>query len=128
MAKGIVRVRDVADVIDSVEDIHTGGTFNGKPAILVVVFKSPGANVISTVDNILKILPQLQASIPPNIKLQVVLDRTLTIRASIKDVTRTLVISIVLVILVVFIFLREGRSTLIPLHLCAALAAGAPWA
>ncbi len=113
-ASGNVRISDVAQVVDSIADIHTGGTFNGKPAILVVVFKSPGANVIQTVDNVLAILPQLQASISPAIKLQVVLDRTGTIRASVKDITRTLVISILLVILVVFLFLREGRTTLIP--------------
>jgi multidrug efflux pump len=113
-ASGTVRISDVAQVIDSVADIHTGGTFNGKRAILVVVFKSPGANVIQTVDNVLAILPQLQASISPAIKLQVVLDRTGTIRASVKDITRTLIISILLVILVVFVFLREGRTTLIP--------------
>ena len=113
-AHGTVRMQDVARVVDSVEDIHTGGLFNGKPAILVIVFKQTGANVISTVDNVLKILPTLQASIPKAIKLQVVLDRTSTIRASVKEVTRTLIISIFLVILVVFLFLREGRSTLIP--------------
>jgi multidrug efflux pump len=111
---GIVRVSDVAEVTDSVEDIHTGGLFNGKPAILIMVFKSPGANVISAVDNVLKILPTLQASIPPTIKINVALDRTTTIRASVKEITRTLIISIVLVILVVFFFLREVRSTLIP--------------
>jgi multidrug efflux pump len=111
---GIVRLRDVADVTNSVEDIHTGGYLNNKPAILIVVFKAPGANVIETVDAVLKLLPTLQSSIPPAIKLQVVLDRTTTIRASVKDVTRTLIISIVLVILVVFFFLRELRSTLIP--------------
>ena len=113
-AHGTVRIQDVARVFDGVEDMRTGGLFNGKPAILIVVFKSPGANVITTVDNVLKILPALQASIPPSIKLQVVLDRTATIRASVKDITRTLVISILLVILVVYLFLREGRSTLIP--------------
>jgi len=113
-AHGTVRLQDIAHVYDGVEDIHTGGLFNGKPAILIIVFKQPGANVISTVDNVLKILPQLQASIPPTIKLQVVLDRTSTIRASVRDVERTLVISILLVIMVVFLFLREGRSTLIP--------------
>ncbi len=113
-ASGNVRISDVAQVVDSVADIHTGGTFNGKPAILVVVFKAPGANVIQTVDNVLAILPQLQASISPAINLQVVLDRTGTIRASVKDITRTLIISILLVILVVFLFLREGRTTLIP--------------
>jgi multidrug efflux pump len=113
-AHGTVRIQDVAEVVDSVEDIHTGGLYNGKPAILIMVFKSPGANVISAVDNILKIVPTLQASIPQAIKLNVALDRTTTIRASVKDVTRTLIVSIVLVILVVFVFLREVRSTLIP--------------
>ncbi|WP_263369602.1 efflux RND transporter permease subunit [Granulicella cerasi] len=111
---GIVRLSDVASVVDEMEDIHTMGLFNGKPAILVVVFKSPGANVIETVDNVLKQLPALQASIRPDIKLQVVLDRTLSIRASLKDVERTMIISILLVVLVVFVFLREGRSTVIP--------------
>ena len=110
----VVRIQDVAQVVDGVEDIHTGGSFNGNPAILVIVFKTSTANVIDTVDNVLKLLPQLQATIPPAIRLHVVLDRTTTIRASVKDVTRTLVISIVLVILVVFVFLREIRSTLIP--------------
>ncbi len=109
-----VRMSDVASVVDSVEDIHTLGMYNGKPAILVIVFKSPQANVIDTVDNTLALLPQLEASIPPSIQLHVALDRTTTIRASVKDVTRTLIISILLVILVVFAFLREGRATLIP--------------
>jgi len=112
--QGVLRIQDVARVFDGVEDIHTGGLFNGRPAILVVVFKSPGANVIQTVDNVLGMLPTLQASIPPAIKINVALDRTTTIRASVKDVTRTLVISILLVIMVVFLFLREVRSTLIP--------------
>ncbi len=113
-AAGIVRLGDVASVVDSVEDIHTYGMYNGKPAILIIVFKSPGANVIETVDNINKQLPVLQASVPPSIKLQVALDRTVTVRASVKDITRTMLITIVLVILVVFFFLREVRSTLIP--------------
>ncbi len=113
-AHGVVRIQDVANVIDSVEDIHTGGSFNGKPAILVIVFKTSTANVIETVDSVLKLLPQLQAQIPPSIQLHVALDRTTTIRASVRDVTRTLIISIVLVILVVFVFLREVRTTLIP--------------
>ncbi|HEY4356096.1 MAG TPA: efflux RND transporter permease subunit [Acidobacteriaceae bacterium] len=111
---GVVRISDIGRVVDSVEDIHTGGFLNNKPAILIVIFKSPGANVISTVDNVLKILPTLQASIPPAIKLQVVMDRTTTIRASVSDARRNLIISIILVILVVFVFLREVRSTLIP--------------
>ena len=113
-AAGNVRIGDVAEVVDSVEDIHTFGMFNGKPAVLLVVFKSPGANVIKTVDSVLAQLPQLQASISPAIKLSLALDRTATIRASVKDITRTLVITIVLVVLVVFFFLREWRSTLIP--------------
>ncbi|MCU1226312.1 MAG: acriflavin resistance protein [Edaphobacter sp.] len=111
---GVVRIQDVAEVVDSVEDIHTGGMFNGTPAILVIVFKTSTANVIKTVDNVLKILPTLQAAVPPAVQIHVALDRTTTIRASVKDVTRTLIISILLVILVVFVFLREVRSTLIP--------------
>jgi hydrophobe/amphiphile efflux-1 (HAE1) family protein len=113
-AHGVVRIRDVATIVDSVEDIHGMGVFNGKPAILVIVFKNSTANVNETVDNVKAMLPRLQASIPPAIQLHIALDRTVTIRASVKDVTRTLMISIVLVILVVFLFLREVRSTLIP--------------
>jgi multidrug efflux pump len=113
-AHGIVRIQDVANVYDGVENSYTGGFFNGKPAILVIVFKTSTANVIETVDNVLRLLPNLQAAIPPAIQLHVALDRTTTIRASVKDVTKTLVISILLVILVVFVFLREVRSTLIP--------------
>ncbi len=113
-AHGVVRIQDVADVVDSVEDVHATGVFNGKPAILVIVFKTSTANVIETVDNVKAMLPMLEASIPPAIQVHVALDRTTTIRASVKDVTRTLVISILLVILVVFLFLREVRSTLIP--------------
>jgi hydrophobe/amphiphile efflux-1 (HAE1) family protein len=111
---GVVRLRDVATVVDGVEDVHTGGFFNGKPAILVIVFKTADANVIQTVDKVLAMLPNLQASLPPAVQVHVALDRTVTIRASVRDVTRTMVISIVLVILVVFVFLREVRSTLIP--------------
>jgi len=111
---GIVRIRDVAKVVDSVEDVHATGVFNGKPAILVIVFKTSTANVIQTVDNVKAMLPMLKASIPPAIQVHLALDRTTTIRASVRDVTRTLIISIMLVILVVFLFLREVRSTLIP--------------
>src|ERR1700730_9487724 len=111
---GIVRIRDVAKVVDSVENVQAAGVFNGKPAIVVLVFKTSTANVIETVDNVKKMLPMLQASIPPAIQVHVAMDRTTTIRASVRDVTRTLVISILLVIMVVFLFLREVRSTLIP--------------
>jgi hydrophobe/amphiphile efflux-1 (HAE1) family protein len=111
---GIVRIRDVAKVVDSVENVQAAGVFNGRPAIVVLVFKTSTANVIETVDNVKKMLPTLEASIPPAIQVHVAMDRTTTIRASVKDVTRTLVISIMLVIMVVFLFLREVRSTLIP--------------
>jgi len=113
-AHGVVRIQDVAEVVDSVEDVHGMGVFNGKRAILVLVFKNSTANVNKTVDNVKTMLPRLQASIPAAIQVHIALDRTVTIRASVKDVTRTLMISIVLVILVVFLFLREVRSTLIP--------------
>ncbi len=113
-AAGIVRLGDVADVVDANENNLNYGTTNGKPSILVIVFKSPGANVIDTVDAVMKQLPVLQAALPAAVKLDVALDRTQTVRASVKDITQTMIITIVLVILVVFAFLREVRSTLIP--------------
>jgi multidrug efflux pump len=109
-----LKLGDVAKVTDSVEDIRSGGLSNGKPAIIVIIFRQPGANIIDTVDRIRALLPQFQASIPPTVKLSVVIDATRTIRASVRDVQITLCISIVLVILVVFAFLRSVRSTLIP--------------
>ena len=109
-----VRVSDVADVVDSVEDVHVAGLSNGKPAILIIIFRQPGANIIDTVDRVDALMPQLQASIPPAIHMAVVVDRTTTIRASVHDVEMTLILSIILVILVVFVFLRDWRSTLIP--------------
>ena len=99
---------------DSVEDIRNTGLANGKPAVLMIIFRQPGANIIETVDRVKELLPQLQAAIPPGIKLDVALDRTTTIRASVADVEITLLISIVLVVLVVFVFLRNLRATLIP--------------
>jgi hydrophobe/amphiphile efflux-1 (HAE1) family protein len=109
-----VRLSDVADVEDSVEDVHTAGLANGKPAVLIIIYRQPGANIIGTVDNVRALLPQLQASISPAIKLGVVLDRSITVRASVHDIEITLIISIVLVILVVFAFLRLVRATIIP--------------
>jgi multidrug efflux pump len=109
-----VRLSDVADVTDSVEDVRTMGLSNGKPAIIIIVFRQPGANIIETVDGVRAVLPQLQASIPPSIKLDVLIDATQTIRASVRDVEITLCIAIALVILVVFVFLRSVRSTFIP--------------
>jgi multidrug efflux pump len=109
-----VRLSDVADVIDSVQNVRTAGYLNGKRAVTLIIFRQPGANIIDTVDRIRAQLPYLEASIPQGIDVTVVLDRTTTIRASVHDVERTLMISIALVILVVFIFLRNGRATLIP--------------
>jgi multidrug efflux pump len=109
-----VILSEVAEVTDSVENINSAGSVNGKPAISLVLFRQPGANIIGTVDRVRSLLPQLQAAIPPSIKLDVVLDRTNTIRASVVDVERTLAISIILVILVVFVFLRSGWATVIP--------------
>ena len=109
-----VRLGDVAKVEDSVEDRRNAGLANGKPAVLMILFRQPAANMIETVDRVRALLPQLQASISPAIKLSVVLDRTTTIRASIDDVQFTLLLSIGLVILVVFLFLRNGWATIIP--------------
>ena len=109
-----VRLSDIASVRDSVENIRAAGYLNGKPAIPVVIFRQPGANIIQTVDRVRAALPSLKASIPAAINMQIVLDRTTTIRASVFEVERTLVIAIMLVVLVVFVFLRSGRATLIP--------------
>ena len=109
-----IRLSDVGTVEDSVENIRGAGFVNGKPSILVIVFRQPGANIIDTVDNIRAALPSLKASIPAAINVTVVMDRTTTIRASVDDVEITLAISVMLVILVVFFFLRNVRATLIP--------------
>jgi multidrug efflux pump len=109
-----VRLDDVGDVVDSVEDLRNAGLANGKPAVVVVLFRQPGANILSTVDGVYAILPQLRASIPAAIDLEPMIDRTPSIRASIADVERALVISIVLVVLVVFVFLRDPWATLVP--------------
>jgi multidrug efflux pump len=109
-----VRLRDVGNVIDSVEDTRNDGLVNGKPSVVMMVTKQPDANIIETVDRIRAVFPQLQASIPPAMNLFVEQDRTRTIRASVHDVEITLLISIVLVILVVFIFLRNIWATMIP--------------
>jgi multidrug efflux pump len=109
-----VRLSDLGEVVDSVQDLRNAGYFNGKPSVLLIISKQPGANVIETVDRIKDLLPQLQASIPAAINLQIATDRTPTIRASLFEVERTLIISIFLVILVVFLFLRSIYSTLIP--------------
>ncbi len=109
-----IRLSDVADVIDSTQNIRTAGYLNGKRAVVLIIFRQPGANIIDTVDRIRQELPSIKASIPQGMDTTIVLDRTTTIRASVSDVERTLVLSIILVIIVVFIFLRNGRATLIP--------------
>jgi len=109
-----VRLSDVAQVTDSVQNVRAAGYLNGKRAITVIIFRQPGANIIATVDRVLTQLPFIKASIPLGIDITMVLDRTTTIRASVSDVERTLLISIVLVIIVVFVFLRNARATLIP--------------
>jgi multidrug efflux pump len=109
-----VRLGDVADVQDSVENRRNAGFANGKQAVLIIIFKQPDANIIETVDRIYAMMPLLKASIPPAIALTVTMDRTATIRASIHDVEFTLVLSIGLVIMVVFLFLRNARATFIP--------------
>jgi multidrug efflux pump subunit AcrB len=119
-----VRLSDLGAVVDGVADIHTDGVVGINPAhgppaklkdaILIIVFKAPGANVISTVDAVMAELPRLQAAIPPTIKLEVSVDRTTTIRASVRDVEISLIVSVLLVVLVVFLFLREVWATIIP--------------
>ncbi|POA98176.1 multidrug transporter subunit MdtC [Chromobacterium sinusclupearum] len=109
-----VRISDVAEVRDSVVDLRNAGMLGKQPAVMLILFRQPGANIIETVDRVKALLPQLQASISPAIKINQVMDRTPTIRASLSEVERSLVISIGLVIMVVFLFLRSGRATAIP--------------
>ena len=109
-----VRLSDIADVQDSVEDLRNAGLFNGRPSVLVLVFRQPGANIIDTVDRVAALLPQLTAALPADVKVSVASDRTSTIRGSLTDTERTLVISAVLVVFVVMLFLGDLRSTLVP--------------
>ena len=109
-----VRLSDVADVSNGAQNLRAAGYLNGIPSITVIISRQPGANIIETVDRIRAELPSIQASIPQGIKTTIVLDRTTTIRASVNDVERTLLLSVGLVIFVVFLFLRNGRATLIP--------------
>src|ERR1700677_1505243 len=121
---GPVRLGDVADVEDSVIDVRNIGLLGnasdfargagGKPSVLIIVFRQPGANIIETVDRVVSLMPYLQSSISPAIKLTIALDRTITVRASVKDIEFTIILSIILVILVVFAFLRTVRATIIP--------------
>jgi len=109
-----VRLSDIADVNDSVENVRNLGIANGKPSVLLIINRQPGANIIDVVDRIKALVPQLQASIPPSITVTPVNDRTTTIRRSLQDVEQTILIAIVLVIVVVFLFLRNARAALVP--------------
>src|SRR6266540_5501416 len=109
-----VKLTDVGDVVDSVQDLRNAGSANGKPSVLIIISRQPNANIIDTVDRVTEALPALRASIPSAIRLDVMMERTTTIRASLTEVERTLAIAIALVILVVFVFLRNVRATLIP--------------
>ena len=109
-----VRVRDIGRAVDGPENTRLAGFANGQPAITLAVLKQPGANVVETVDRIKAALPQLEAAIPPAIRVEILSDRTQTIRASLADVQFTLILTVVLVVLVIFAFLRDLRATLIP--------------
>ena len=109
-----VRLTDVAEVVDSVQDLRNAGSSNGKPSVLLIIARQPGANIIETVDRVKELLPLLRASIPSDMNLDLMLDRTPTIRGALHETERTLLIAIALVILVVFAFLRDWRATLIP--------------
>ena len=109
-----VHLSDVGEVTDGVENLRNAGLANGKPAVLIILYRQPGANIISTVDRIKALMPQLQASISPAIDLGLAADRSTTIRTSLRDVERTLILAVLLVIVVVFAFLRNLRATLIP--------------
>ncbi|TLY69026.1 MAG: multidrug transporter subunit MdtC [Gammaproteobacteria bacterium] len=110
-----VRLGDIAQVSDSVQDLRNDGLANGDPAVMLILFRQPGANIIGTVDRVRSLLPHLRAAIPASIALNVYMDRTPTIRASLRDVERALVISVALVVLSVFMFLRSARAAMVPL-------------
>jgi multidrug efflux pump len=111
---GAVRLQDVADVVDSQQSVRQAGYLNGKPSVNLIIFRQPGANIITTVDAIKAALPSLQASMPAGEHIFTILDRTLTIRASVNGIESTLIISVVLVIIVVFLFLRNIPATFVP--------------
>jgi len=110
-----VHLSDVGEVTDSVENLRNAGLANGKPAVLLILYRQPGANIISTVDLVKGLIPQLKASISPAIDIGLAVDRSTTIRSSLQDVERTLMLAVVLVIIVVFAFLRNLRATLVPM-------------
>ncbi|MFT0171330.1 efflux RND transporter permease subunit [Paraburkholderia mimosarum] len=109
-----VKLSDVSEVVDSVEDLRNIGLANGKRSVLVILYRQPGANIIETVDRVIAMLPQLKASLPANVEVTPTSDRSVTIRSSLKDTEHTLIIAVALVVMVVFLFLRNWRATLIP--------------
>ncbi|HET6236512.1 MAG TPA: efflux RND transporter permease subunit [Acetobacteraceae bacterium] len=109
-----VKLADVADVIDSVENVRNAGLADGKPSIVVLLFRQPGANIIDTVDSVKAALPELVAALPSDVKFTIANDRTTTIRAALHDTELTLLLAVVLVTMVVYLFLRDWRATLIP--------------
>ena len=109
-----VRLSDVAQVSDGIVDVRNAGYANGKPAVTMNIFRQPGANMIETVDRVKALLPELQASIPPSVTLEIVADKTVTIRASVNDIEFTLVLTVALVVMVIFLFLRNVWATVIP--------------
>jgi multidrug efflux pump len=109
-----VRLQDVAEVDDSVQDLRNAGLSDGQPAVLIIVFRQPGANIITTVDAVHAAIPKIQASLPSDLDITFASDRSTTIRASLNDTERTLIIAVVLVVAVVYLFLRNGRAALIP--------------
>ncbi len=111
----VVRVGDVAKVSASVQDVRTFGSSNGQPAVLLILYRQTGANIIRTVDQVKATLPQLQALLPTDVKLELMMDRTLTIRATVQEAEITLMVSVVLVALVIWLFLRSWRDSLIPI-------------
>jgi multidrug efflux pump len=109
-----VRLQDVADVEDGVEDVRNLGMSNNKPAIIVFLFRTPGANIVQTVDNVKGVLPELTAALPRAVDLAIAVDRTGAIHDSLRDVQRSMIVSILLVMIVVYLFLRDGRAAIIP--------------
>lgn len=109
-----VHLSDVGEVADGVENLRNAGLADGKPAVLVILYRQPNANIISTVDLVKALMPQLQASVSPAIDIGLAVDRSTTIRTSLRDVERTLILAVLLVVFVVFAFLRSARATFIP--------------
>src|ERR1035437_7957388 len=109
-----VRLRDVGDVIDNVENVRMAGWVDGQPTVIVDIQRQPGANIIETANRVKALLPKLRSTVPPSVKIGIMTDRTATIRASVRDVQYTLVLAVVLVVMVIFVFLRKFWATLIP--------------